>query len=70
MPVQTPKSPNPAPSRPDLAGKIAGSFPSSKFGIKIPDPDWAGIGKIFGIPPRFPIWPGLKSVNRDSRLKG
>ena len=38
---QTPKSPNPAPSRPDLAGTIL----SRDF----PDPDLSGIGKTFGI---------------------
>ncbi len=42
---QTPKSANPAPSSPDLAGKIAGIFP-------IPIGPGSGINHdIFGIPP-------------------
>ena len=54
---QTPKSPNPGPA-------------PSRFGREnsrdFPDPDWAGIGKIFGILPRsrFGRDPG-KSGNPD-----
>jgi hypothetical protein len=56
-PAQTPKSPNPGPA-------------PSRFGREnsrdFPDPDWAGIGKIFGILPRsrFGRDPG-KSGNPD-----
>ena len=60
--LQTPtrKSPNPAPPRPDMAGKIAGIFPipigpgSGKYSGFCPDPDSAGISGNRGIP----IWPG------------
>jgi hypothetical protein len=66
---QTPKSPNPAPPRPDLAGKMAGIFPipigpgSGKYSGFCPDPDWAGIPGNRGIP----IWPG-SGISRDLRL--
>ena len=47
----------PAPSRPDLAGKMAGIFPI---------PDWAaGMGKIFGILPPIPIRPGFREIGES-----
>jgi hypothetical protein len=61
---QTPKSPNPAPPRPDLAGKIAGIFPipvgpgSGKYSGFCPDPDLVGIPGISAGNRGIPILPG------------
>ena len=60
---QTPKSPNPAPSRPGLTGKTAGILCSRSLN-HVPNPIGPGSGKIPGFRPRFPIWPGIGEGNR------
>jgi hypothetical protein len=51
-PSGTSKSPIPGPSRPDSAGKIAGTR-------IFPIPIRQGSGKFPGFRPRFPMWPGI-----------
>jgi hypothetical protein len=56
-PVQTPKSPNPRPVPPRFGREHSRDFP---------DPDWAEIGKISGIPSYFPApLPDLAAGNRE-----